>query len=58
MRRGVVIKTVINGMTFNGSTQDPMQCNPSAYMGRKPTYTREQVARVLDLPTGRLPHPS
>jgi putative DNA-invertase from lambdoid prophage Rac len=26
MRRGVVIKTVINGMTFDGSTTDPMQC--------------------------------
>src|SRR5215203_2794696 len=25
MRRGVVIKTVINGFTFDGSTTDPMQ---------------------------------
>ena len=25
MRRGVVIKTVINGMTFNGVTKDPVQ---------------------------------
>ena len=25
MRRGVIIKTVINGMTFDGSTADPMQ---------------------------------
>ena len=25
MRRGVVIKTIINNMTFDGSTQDPMQ---------------------------------
>jgi putative DNA-invertase from lambdoid prophage Rac len=25
MRRGVVIKTVINGMTFNGATKDPVQ---------------------------------
>lgn len=25
MRRGVVIKTVINGMTFDGATKDPMQ---------------------------------
>jgi putative DNA-invertase from lambdoid prophage Rac len=25
MRRGVIIKTVINGMTFGGSTTDPMQ---------------------------------
>jgi putative DNA-invertase from lambdoid prophage Rac len=26
MRRGVIIKTVINGMTFHGSTADPIQC--------------------------------
>ncbi len=25
MGRGVVIKTVINGMTFNGATKDPVQ---------------------------------
>jgi DNA invertase Pin-like site-specific DNA recombinase len=25
MRRGVIIRTVINGMTFDGSTNDPMQ---------------------------------
>ena len=25
MRRGVVIKTVMNGMTFDGVTQDPVQ---------------------------------
>jgi putative DNA-invertase from lambdoid prophage Rac len=25
MRRGVVIRTVINGMTFDGATQDPIQ---------------------------------
>src|SRR5262245_32710046 len=25
MRRGVIIKTVINGMTFDGSSTDPMQ---------------------------------
>jgi DNA invertase Pin-like site-specific DNA recombinase len=25
MRRGVVIRTVINGLEFNGATQDPMQ---------------------------------
>jgi putative DNA-invertase from lambdoid prophage Rac len=25
MRRGVIIKTVINGITFDGSTTDPMQ---------------------------------
>jgi hypothetical protein len=26
MRRGAIIHTVINGMTFDGSTTDPMQC--------------------------------
>jgi len=26
MRMGVVIRTVINGMTFDGATKDPMQC--------------------------------
>ena len=25
MRRGVIIKTIINGMTFDGATKDPMQ---------------------------------
>jgi putative DNA-invertase from lambdoid prophage Rac len=26
MQRGVVIRTVINGMTFDGATKDVMQC--------------------------------
>jgi hypothetical protein len=26
MRRGVVIRTVINGITFDGATKDAMQC--------------------------------
>lgn len=26
MRQGVVIRTVINGLTFDGATKDPMQC--------------------------------
>jgi putative DNA-invertase from lambdoid prophage Rac len=82
MRRGVVVKTVINGMTFDGSTQDAMQCAvrdaliafmaataqaqaeatksaqragidhkrgtaPSAYLGRKPSYDRATLDRVL-----------
>jgi hypothetical protein len=25
LRRGVVIRTVINGLTFDGATKDPMQ---------------------------------
>jgi putative DNA-invertase from lambdoid prophage Rac len=83
MRRGVVIRTVINGMTFDGSTDDPMQsavrdsliafmaamaqaeaevrkqaqragieaakARPGRYLGRKPSYTRDQFDRVRDL---------
>jgi putative DNA-invertase from lambdoid prophage Rac len=26
MKRGVIVKTVINGMVFDGATSDPMQC--------------------------------
>jgi DNA invertase Pin-like site-specific DNA recombinase len=26
MRRGVIIRTVINGITFDGATKDAMQC--------------------------------
>jgi putative DNA-invertase from lambdoid prophage Rac len=82
MRRGVVIKTVINGMTFDGAATDPMQwavrdaliafmaataqaqaeaakaaqragidhkrtAAPQAYLGRKPSYTRRQLDRIL-----------
>ena len=84
MRRGVVIRTVINGLTFDGATKDPMQqavrdaliafmaataqANAEAikeaqrggialakaqgekkYLGRKPSYTREQFAAVCDM---------
>jgi putative DNA-invertase from lambdoid prophage Rac len=82
MRRGVVIKTVINAMTFDGATTDPMQqavrdaliafmaasaqaqaeaakaaqragidykrcTTPNAYLGRKPSYDRATLDRVL-----------
>jgi len=81
MRRGVVIRTVINNFTFDGATRDPMQqavrdaligfmaatsqaqaeatkaaqragiehakqSGERAYLGRKPSYTREQFAKV------------
>jgi putative DNA-invertase from lambdoid prophage Rac len=81
MRRGVIIRTVINGMTFDGSTTDPMQqavrdaliafmaataqaqaeasksaqragidhkrqAQPSAYLGRKPSYDRATFDRI------------
>jgi putative DNA-invertase from lambdoid prophage Rac len=84
MRRGVVIRTVINPMTFDGATTNPMekavrdaliafmaalgqaqaeatklaqragiahaQANGDrVYLGRKPSYTREQLTRVMDL---------
>ena len=81
MRRGVIIRTVINSMVFEGSTADPMQqavrdaliafmaataqaqaeatksaqragidhkrrAQPSAYLGRKPSYDRATFDRV------------
>ncbi|QQO21816.1 recombinase family protein [Bradyrhizobium diazoefficiens] len=84
MRRGVVIRTVINNTAFDGATTDPMQMavrdaligfmaataqaqaeatkdaqkagiahakaeRPTAYRGRKPTFTRQQVEKVLAL---------
>ncbi len=83
MRRGVIIRTVINGLTFDGATKDPMQEavrdaliafmaataqaqaeatkeaqragiaaareNITAYRGRKPSYCREDVDKVLSL---------
>jgi DNA invertase Pin-like site-specific DNA recombinase len=83
MRRGVVIRTVINNMTFDGATTDPMQqavrdaligfmaalsqaqaeankeaqlagiayakANVLNYLGRKPSFTREQLAAVRDM---------
>jgi DNA invertase Pin-like site-specific DNA recombinase len=84
MRRGVVIRTVINNFTFDGATKDPMQKavrdaliafmsataqaqaeatkaaqragiehakanDDRAYLGRKPSYTREQFDRVREL---------
>jgi putative DNA-invertase from lambdoid prophage Rac len=84
MKKGVVIRTVINGFTFDGATKDPMQkavrdaligfmaamaqaqaegtrdaqragiahakaSDPTAYRGRKPSFTREQLSTVLTL---------
>jgi len=81
MRRGVVIRTVINNFTFDGATKDPMQkavrdaliafmsamsqaqaeatkaaqragiehakqSGDRAYLGRKPSFTREQFVKV------------
>lgn len=82
MRKGVIIRTVINGLTFDGATKDPMQEavrdaliafmaataqaqaeatkeaqkagiaaareNIGAYRGRKPSYDRETLERVLE----------
>lgn len=85
MKRGVVIRTVINNMVFDGATTDPMQMavrdaligfmaataqasaeaikdaqrngieyarnneGKTKYLGRKPSYTREQFSAVRDL---------
>jgi putative DNA-invertase from lambdoid prophage Rac len=84
MRRGVVIRTVINNFTFDGATKDPMQQavrdaliafmaataqaqgeatkaaqragiqhgkanEAAAYLGRKPSYTRQQFAMVRNM---------
>lgn len=89
MRQGVVIKTVINGLTFDGATKDPMQEavrdaliafmaataqaqaeatkeaqkagiaaareadahseQPRKYRGKKPSYTKESLAVVVDM---------
>jgi putative DNA-invertase from lambdoid prophage Rac len=85
MRRGVVIRTVINGLEFNGATQDPMQqavrdaliafmaatdaaqaeatkiaqragiehakAKGDRYLGRKPSYSREQHTIVQTMLT-------
>src|SRR6266404_3880125 len=84
MRRGVIVRTVINNFTFDGATKDPMQKavrdsligfmaalgqaqaettklaqqagiahaqanGHRVYLGRKPSYSREQLGRILDL---------
>src|SRR5579863_5422386 len=84
MRRGVLIRTVINGLTFDGATKDPMQkavrdaligfmaamaeasaeatkaaqragieharySEPTADLGRAPSFSAEKVAMVRDL---------
>ena len=81
MRRSVVIRTVINNLTFDGATKDPMQkavrdaliafmsataqaqaeatkaaqragiahakaSDDRAYLGRKPSFTRDQLNKV------------
>ena len=85
MKRGVVIRTVINGLIFDGATKDPMQmavrdalisfmaalsqaqaeatkeaqragiehakARADAYRGRKPSFTRRQLAQVRDMLT-------
>jgi DNA invertase Pin-like site-specific DNA recombinase len=84
LRKGVVIRTVINNLTLDGATTNPMekavrdalvafmaasaqaeaeatklaqragiayaQANGNRiYLGRKPSYSREQLGRILDL---------
>ena len=84
MRRGIIIRTVINSMTFDGATKEPMQMavrdaliafmsasaqaqaeaskeaqragiamakerDAGKYRGRKPSFSREQMQRVLSM---------
>jgi putative DNA-invertase from lambdoid prophage Rac len=83
MRKGVFIRTIINGMTFDGVTKDPIQRavrdaliafmaataqaqaeatkaaqragidharqDATRYRGRKPSFTRQQLATVQDM---------
>jgi putative DNA-invertase from lambdoid prophage Rac len=52
MRRGVIIKTVINGMTFDSSTTDPMQqavCAHRLHGSYRPSASRGYQVR----PTSR-----
>lgn len=84
MRKGVIVRTVINGLTFDGATTDPMQTAvrdalisfmaataeaqalatkeaqragiegareraPEKFLGRKPSYDRDTLARVQEL---------
>jgi DNA invertase Pin-like site-specific DNA recombinase len=88
MRRGVIIRTIINGMVFDGATREPMAqavrdaligfmaalsqaqaeatkeaqragiahakvslnpLKPRTYLGRKPSYTDDQISQVTSL---------
>src|SRR5215471_3717524 len=84
MRRGIVIRTVINNFTSDGAETDPMKCavrdaliafmaalsqaqaeatkvaqragiehaqqtSERSYLGRKPSYTREQMTKAKDM---------
>jgi DNA invertase Pin-like site-specific DNA recombinase len=52
MKRGVIVRTVINGLTFGGATKDPMPRQggeEDAYRGRKPQLTRKQFEIVRDM---------
>jgi DNA invertase Pin-like site-specific DNA recombinase len=42
IRRGVIVRTVINGLTFDGATQDPMQQAVISYLSRRPNRWRHQ----------------
>lgn len=84
MQQGVIVRTVINNLTFDGATKDPMQqavrdaligfmaataqaqaeatkeaqkagiahhkkASPERYLGRKPSYSREQLDMMQDM---------
>lgn len=63
MRQGVIIRTVINNMTVDGATTDPIQqaardalialMAAKQHRSKKPSYDRKAYQMVLDmLPTG------
>jgi putative DNA-invertase from lambdoid prophage Rac len=63
MRRGIIVRTVINGLSFDGATTDPMQqavrdaliafmtatARENKYRGRKPSFSRPQFEAVRDM---------
>ena len=88
MNRGVIVRTLINGMCFDGSATDPMQQairdaliafmaamaqaqaeatkiaqqtgiahvkQAGGYLGRKPTFRKEQVEQALAMKSADVP---
>jgi putative DNA-invertase from lambdoid prophage Rac len=57
MRRGVVIKTVINGMAFDGSTKDPMQkAVRDALIGFMAAMSQSQAEATKDAQRAGIAH--
>jgi len=43
IRRGVIVRTVINGLTFDGATKDPMQMAVRDAQGQRRELPRAQA---------------